>query len=58
MSKSLFSLRVWIYVITIILCLMAINPRPWASGIEIKGVAENSLEAQQGFSLGEKIQPC
>ncbi|HLD14980.1 MAG TPA: hypothetical protein VJB94_00165 [Candidatus Nanoarchaeia archaeon] len=55
MAKKLLSLRVWIYIITIVLSIMAINPRPWASGVEIKGIAENSIEAGQGFAVGEKI---
>lgn len=54
MSKMM-TIRVWIYVITVILCILAINPRPWASGVEIKGIAENSVETVQGFVAGEKL---
>ncbi|MEK6903976.1 MAG: hypothetical protein AABW87_00095, partial [Nanoarchaeota archaeon] len=55
MARKIFTLRVWIFVIFLVFSLMAINPRPWASGIEVKNVAENSLEADQGIAKGEKI---
>ena len=55
MAKKLLTVRVWIFLIAIVLCIMAINPRPWASGVEIKGIVESSIESQQGFTVGEKI---
>lgn len=53
MVKKLFSTRVWIMLIAVVLSLLAINPNPWATGIQIKSVAPGSLEAEQGIRAGE-----
>jgi preprotein translocase subunit SecD len=55
MAKKLFNLRVWILIIFLIFSYMAINPRPWAEGVEIIKVEKGSLEEQQGMQAGESI---
>ncbi|MDO8556426.1 MAG: hypothetical protein Q7R96_04615 [Nanoarchaeota archaeon] len=53
--KKFFSIRVWIFIAFLIFSLLAINPRPWATGVTIEGITEGSKEATQGITLGEKI---
>ncbi|HLC55337.1 MAG TPA: PDZ domain-containing protein [Candidatus Nanoarchaeia archaeon] len=55
MAKKFLTLRVWIFIFALVFALFAINPRPWAEGIVVSGVGEQSIEAQQGFQTGEKI---
>ena len=53
---KLFSARIWILIIVIVLSILAISPRPWAEGIEITSVEKGSLEAENGISEGEIIK--
>ncbi|MDO8556048.1 MAG: MMPL family transporter [Nanoarchaeota archaeon] len=52
---KLFTTRVWILLAFIIFAILAISPQPWAKGIVIQSIGEESTEANQGFSIGEKI---
>ncbi len=56
MAKKFMTMRMWILLIAIVLSLMAINPNPWAAGIQIKSVGQNSLEAEQGIKSGEILK--
>lgn len=56
MAKKLISMRVWILLIAIIFSVLAINPNPWAAGIQIKTVGQGSLEAEQGIKSGEILK--
>lgn len=56
MARKLFSTRVWILLIAVVLSLMAINPNPWATGVQIKSVEQGSLEAEQGIKPGEILK--
>ncbi|MCG2717385.1 MAG: hypothetical protein L6408_00930 [Nanoarchaeota archaeon] len=56
MAKKFMTMRMWILLIAIVLSLMAINPNPWASGIQIKSVGQGSLEAEQGIKSGEILK--
>ena len=56
MAKKLFSMRVWILLIAVALSLLAINPNPWAKGVEIKSVGQGSLEIEQGIKSGEILK--
>lgn len=51
----LLTTRVWILIIALFLALLAINPAPWASGIEVRSVKEGSEVAQAGLRPGEII---
>lgn len=53
MAKKLFTMRVWILLIAIMLSILAINPNPYAQGVQIKSVSQGSLEAEQGIKTGE-----
>ncbi|MBS3144227.1 hypothetical protein J4208_01440 [Candidatus Woesearchaeota archaeon] len=52
---KLLTTRVWILIIALFLALLAINPAPWASGIEVRSVREGSEIGQTGISAGEII---
>lgn len=56
MAKKLFSMRVWILIAAVFLSLLAINPNPWATGVQIKTVGSGSLEAEQGISTGQILK--
>ncbi len=56
MAKKIFTLRIWILIIALVLSIIAINPNPWASGIKITNIEPGSLEALQGISKGEIIE--
>lgn len=56
MARKLFSTRIWILLAAVILSLLAINPNPWAEGVQIKTVGQGSLEAEQGVSPGEILK--
>ncbi len=47
--------RVWILIIALFLAVLAINPAPWASGIEVRSIKEGSELGQAGLSSGEII---
>jgi preprotein translocase subunit SecD len=51
--KKLFTWRVWLLLIALVLAVIAINPTPGASGIEVKTVASGSMISEQGLSQGE-----
>jgi len=51
--KKLFTWRVWLLLIALVLAVIAINPTPGASGIEIKNIASGSIISEQGISQGE-----
>ncbi len=53
---KMITTRVWILIIALFLALLAINPAPWASGIEVRSVKEGSEIAQAGLKPGEIIQ--
>ena len=53
--KKLFTLRVWILVFFLVLSLLAINPRPWASGIVIKSIEPDSPASFAGIKSGEQV---
>lgn len=40
----------------VFLSLLAINPNPWATGVQIKTVGSGSLEAEQGIGTGEILK--
>lgn len=56
MAKKLFSTRVWILLAAVFLSILAINPNPWAEGVQIKTVGQGSLEAEQGIKSGEILK--
>ena len=56
MIKRFFPPRVWILLLVLFFALLAINPRPGASGIEITTVKPGSIEAAQGMGAGEVIK--
>ncbi len=56
MISKYLTLRVWILIFFLIFSVMAINPRPWNVGVEIKHVDENSLLFTDGLTSGEIIK--
>lgn len=55
MAKKIMTLRLWILLIALILSVFAINPNPWAEGVEISNVKQGSVSAENGISAGEII---
>jgi preprotein translocase subunit SecD len=55
MPKKMFTIRVWILIAALILTALSISYNPWAKGVEIKTVEPNSLVAEQGITVGQKI---
>ncbi len=55
MSKKIFTIRVWIVIIALILSIVAINPNPWAEGVKIKSVRESSDISKLGVKTNEII---
>ena len=51
--KNIFTWRVWILLLFIVLAIIAINPTPNAEGIEVKSVPSGSEISEQGLSQGE-----
>ncbi|MBT4397422.1 hypothetical protein HOD38_04095 [archaeon] len=51
--KNIFTWRVWILLLFIVLAIIAINPTPNAEGIEVKSVPSGSAISEQGLSQGE-----
>ena len=56
MIKKYLTLRVWILIAFLVFSVMAINPRPWNIGVEIKQVDDNSLLSADGLTAGEIIK--
>jgi preprotein translocase subunit SecD len=50
-----FTIRIWILIIFLFFALLAIDPSPLASGVEIKQIVSNSPAAEQNIGAGEKI---
>lgn len=48
--------RVWVLIISLVFAVLAINPRPWASGIEIRSVDSGSPEFEAGLRSGEIVK--
>ncbi len=54
--KQMFSkVQVWILIFFIVLALIAINPRPFASGVAIRGVEKDSPAYNAGIRIPEKV---
>ncbi|MEM4245340.1 MAG: site-2 protease family protein [Candidatus Nanoarchaeia archaeon] len=53
--KKFFTIRVWVLIFALIITALAISYNPWAEGVEIKTVESNSLAAEQGLTIGQKI---
>ena len=47
--------RLWVLITALLLAVLAINPTPWASGIEVRNVKESSELGQAGIRSGELI---
>src|SRR3989344_235160 len=52
-SKKYFTIRTIVLFICLILAVLAINPNPWAQGIEVKSV--RGIAAEQGLKIGDAI---
>ncbi len=52
---KLFGLRVWVLIIVLVASIFAINPRPFATGIEVNSIGAGSDLASQGLEEGERI---
>jgi preprotein translocase subunit SecD len=50
-----FTMRIWILIIFLFFALLAIDPSPLASGVEIKQIISNSPASEQDINPGEKI---
>ena len=48
--------RVWLLVIVLVFCVLAIRPNFFEKGVVVKSVAINSSEANQGLRAGEVIK--
>ena len=53
---KLFSVRVWILIFVVFFAILAINPSPWAKGVEVRSVKDGSPLAEAGLSPGEIVQ--
>ncbi len=56
MAKKLLTFRVWMLLIFLLLSLLAIAPRPWAEGIEIKKVEKGSTADEFGLRAGHILK--
>jgi len=54
--KKIFNLRVILLLIVIIIAILAINPRPFAKGVQITSVEQGSVAYEQGIKVGEIIK--
>ena len=52
---KLFSVRIWILILFLFMSLLAIDPSPLASGIEVKQMELDSPALLEGMKAGEKI---
>jgi len=52
---KLLTTRVWILIVALFLAILAINPAPWASGIEVRSIKEGTELSQAGLRPGETI---
>jgi len=55
MAKKIMTIRLWILLIFLVMSVIAINPNPWAKGIEVNTVEQGSLSEENGISPGEVI---
>jgi preprotein translocase subunit SecD len=56
MNKKLnFGPRIWILILVLILAIIAINPAPFSTGLEIRSVVPGTIYSDQGLEAGEKI---
>ena len=53
--RKILTMRVWILIVAIVLAILAINPNPWAKGIEIKSVREGSEVSSYNIKSNEKL---
>ncbi|MEK6861853.1 MAG: hypothetical protein AABY07_07855 [Nanoarchaeota archaeon] len=53
--RKILTMRVWVLIIAIVLAVLAINPNPWAKGIEIKSVREGSEVSSYNIKSNEKL---
>jgi preprotein translocase subunit SecD len=53
---KILKIRVWILIIALAFAILAINPSPGASGIQITNVQPGSPSAEAGIKTGEIIQ--
>ena len=54
--KILSTGRVMLLLSFILMSFIAISPDPWASGLEIKGIDDNSSAKLNGLSIGDIIK--
>ncbi len=45
----------WVLIIFLVMSYLAINPQPWASGVIVKNIEQNSPAADAGMRVGEQI---
>ncbi|MDK2849559.1 MAG: preprotein translocase subunit SecD [Candidatus Woesearchaeota archaeon] len=56
--KQIFSkVQVWILIFFVVLAIIAINPKPLASGVAIRGVEKDSPAYLAGIRIPDKIVP-
>ncbi len=53
MAKKVLSVRVIILIVALISAVLAINPNPWASGIEVGSV--RGVAAENGLKIGSIV---
>ena len=54
--KILSTGRVMLLLSFLLMSFIAISPDPWASGLEIKGITDDSSAKLNGLSVGDIIQ--
>jgi len=54
--KKIMTIRLWILLFALVISLLAINPNPWAEGIEIKTVDQSSLSYENGVREGQVLK--
>ncbi len=55
MIKRFLTFRVWLLIATLVFAILAINPSPWAEGVQIKSIKEGSPLLTAGVKTGENI---
>lgn len=55
MSIKSIPIRVWIVIIAVVLAIFAINPSPWAKGVEIKSVEAGGVLSEQGITANQMV---
>ncbi len=48
--------RVWLLIVVLVLAMIAINPSPGATGVQVKSVVSGSVADKEGIGAGEIIQ--